>query len=85
MANRKIELTDNELREMIRVTVHDTLTHIGVQHSEPLEMQKDFQHLRDWRESTEGVKRKGMMTLVAIFVTSAVAIFVLGIKEYFNG
>ena len=80
-----IKLSNRELDDMIKVTVQHTLTHIGIRHDDPIEMQKDFQHLRDWRKSTEEVKRKGMLTMVGVFITSMVAVIVLGIKEYFKG
>jgi hypothetical protein len=77
-------MTDKELKELVSQTVRDTLLTLGVQHSEPIEMQKDFQHLREVRVSTEAIKRKGMLTLVGIFMLSIVSAVMLALKEYFR-
>ena len=63
---RSIRLTPTELRTLMRDTVHETFLTLGVDASDPIEVQKDFQHLRDWRKTTEAVKRKGVVTIVGI-------------------
>lgn len=47
---------------------------LGVDTRDPFAMQKDFAHLRAWRESTEQVKRKGLLTLAGVIVTGAVGV-----------
>jgi len=79
-----IVLSESDIRKLVRHTVSDTLTSLGIEHNEPHEMQKDFIHLRDMRKTTESMKQKTQMTLLGIFVTSSVAAFWLGIKEYFG-
>ena len=76
----KHSLTDSELRSVIRLTVNDTLTQLGVDFDKPLEMQKDFQHLREMRTSTEAMKRKGMLTLMGVFIMG----IVVAVKSYFE-
>ena len=46
-------MTHDELRALVAGTVRETLVQLGVDPSDPLEMQRDFQHLRQWRESGE--------------------------------
>jgi len=75
---------DTELRDIVRQTVKDTLTTLGVDLKNPIQMQKDFQHLRDWREASDSIKTKGMLTFVGILVTGIIGAFVLGIKDFFN-
>lgn len=82
--NNEIHFTEKDIKLLIGTTVTDTLTLLGVDYKEPLEMQKDFQHLRAWRESTEAIQRKGVLTLVAIFITSIIGAITLGAKEYFG-
>lgn len=48
---------------------------LGVDTTNPLEMQKDFAHLRAWRESTDLVKRKGLTAAVTVIVTGSLAMF----------
>lgn len=47
---------------------------IGVDTRDPFAMQKDFAHLRAWRESTEQIKRKGILTMAGVLVTGGLAI-----------
>jgi hypothetical protein len=70
MEEKTIALTETELRDMITATVHATLTSIGIDAADPLVMQKDFAWLREWRESAEEVKRKGLLALVTIVLTA---------------
>lgn len=46
---------------------------LGVDTQDPIAMQKDFAHLRSWRESTDLVKRKGLTVAVTILVTGGLA------------
>lgn len=82
-ADQHIVMTTEELRKVMRETVHETLITLGMESSDPIEMQKDFQHLRDWRKSTEAVKRKGLMTLSAIAFAGIIGAVVMAIKSYF--
>ena len=70
---RSIRLTEAELKNVVKETVHETFITLGVDASDPLEMQKDFQHLREWRETSVAVKSKGLMTLVGIIVAGVAA------------
>lgn len=79
-----IVITDMQLKKVLKETVLDTLTQLGIEHQEPFEMQKDFQHLRELRVSTEEIKKKGLLTLVGIFAASSVGVIVLGLKDYFG-
>lgn len=48
------DMTRDELRELIAETVRETLTQMGADPAHPLEMQRDFQHLRQWRRAAIG-------------------------------
>lgn len=45
-------------------------------------MQADFRHLRTWRESTDAVKRRALLTAVGVLITGFVgyALVVFGFK-----
>lgn len=73
-----------ELRQIISESVKQTLIQIGIDSSSPLELQRDFQHLRQWRESTESIKHKGFLTAVVIFVTGSISLLLMGIKEWLS-
>jgi hypothetical protein len=58
---------------------------LGVNARDPhevLKMQKDFAHLRSWRESTDAVKRRGMMAAVTFLVTAVLGCLVYGFSKH---
>ena len=71
---RSIRLSDAELKAIVTDTVHQTFVTLGVDAKSPIEMQKDFQHLRDWRQTTDAVKRKGILTLAGLIVAGLAAL-----------
>lgn len=78
-------LTPDEARVLIRDTVRETLLTLGLSMDDPLQVQKDFQHLREWRETTEAVKKKTAMAIAGVLVSGICAAAWMGIKGYFNG
>ena len=54
-------------------TIDKFFTRIGVEVDEPLEMQKDFAHLRRWRRSVETVQSTSLKVVVTTFVTGLIA------------
>ena len=80
--NETITMTKDELRSLIKETVAETLTTFGMQADNPIEMQKDFQHLRDVRQSVEAVKRKGILVAVGIICSAFIAAGWVGLKLF---
>jgi len=74
-------LTRDEIDQVVRKTVKETLTSMGIDAADPIEMQRDFQTLRDWRRSVTAVRSKGMMTLIAILTTGLLAALWIGVKS----
>ncbi len=74
-------MSETEVRELIVDTVNTTLMQLGIEHEEPLEMQRDFQHLRDWRKSTERIKSRSVITAVGIVITAVMAALWIGVKH----
>lgn len=75
-------LTPEEARALIREAVRETFLMLGVKVDDPIEVQKDFQHLREWRNTTEGIKSKGLLTVMGILVSGMLAALWVGIKEF---
>lgn len=73
-------MTEAEIRKIVAETVEQTLTRIGIEADDPFETQKDFQHLRSWRTSTETVKRQGLLTAVGIITAGVIGIIWMAIK-----
>lgn len=62
-------MTHEEISKIVEQTVDKTLERLGIDTSDPIAMQRDFSHVRAWRESTEAIKRKGFLTIVGIVIT----------------
>lgn len=71
-------------RDVIRETVHETLTELGVDHSDPMEMQKDFQHLREWRITMDQARNKSILAIVGFLTVGIMTALWIGFKSYFQ-
>lgn len=80
--DKSIAMSEKELRDLVSSTVKDTLLSLGIDNGSPIEMQKDFQHLREWREATDSAKKRGLFVVISILVTSMLGAIVMGIKSY---
>lgn len=69
-----------ELERLVAESVRQTLIQLGISTLDPLEMQKDMQHLREWRKSMENVKSKAMITTLTILLSGILAAIWLGVK-----
>lgn len=76
---RAIRLEEHELRSLVQSTVKETLATMGVDASNPIEMQKDFHHLREWREATGKVRMRIILTVVGIIVTGLMGMVALAL------
>ncbi|MCW5674963.1 MAG: hypothetical protein KIT15_10325 [Xanthobacteraceae bacterium] len=63
-------------------TVEDLLLKLGIDHDEPIEMQKDFQHLRSWRQSSEQIRAKTVLTAIGILIAGLCGAVWLAIKGH---
>lgn len=68
-----MEMDEETLRILIRSTVKETINEmfltIGIDAADAISMQRDFQAMRGFRETSESVKSKGIIALVAAFFT----------------
>lgn len=83
-AVEKVAMSHAELNSVVAEAVKQTLMQLGVDTSDPFAMQRDFQHLRQWRESGEDLKRKGTVALLGIFFSGLVSLILMGINEWFQ-
>ena len=77
---RTAHLSSEELEQAVEQGVVNALIRLGLDASKPMDLQRDFQFLRDLRKSTESVKGKAIVTIVGILVAGGVAVVWLGIK-----
>ncbi|RTM07393.1 MAG: hypothetical protein EKK31_11560 [Hyphomicrobiales bacterium] len=73
-------MTEHELKKVVSEAVAETLLQLGIDASDPVEMQKDMAHLRAWRESVATVKNQGLVTAIGILVAGALGLLWLAIK-----
>lgn len=78
--DRVIQLTEAQLKELMEDAVTDAFVKLGIDAGDPLEMQKDFQHLREWREATHTLQSKGLMVILTLLLTGGCAALWLGLK-----
>ena len=73
-------MTEHEIRLIVAETLDQTLTRLGVDTEDPIEFQRDLQHLRAWRESVGTVKRQSLMTAIGIITAGVLGLIWLAIK-----
>lgn len=73
-------MTESEIKKIVAETVVETLIRLGVDATNPIEVQKDFQHLRAWRNSISTVQRQGLMTAVGVLTVGVLGLIWLAIK-----
>lgn len=78
-------LTPEGAQQLVADTVKQTLIQLGIDSANPLEMQKDFQHLRQWRRAGDDLRSKGMIALLTIFIAGIISLILAGAKNWFAG
>lgn len=69
---------DAEVRQIVRETVRETLITLGVDMTDPLELQADLRFLRQWRRAQDAMTTKALATLVGVLILGFVALVVTG-------
>lgn len=76
----------HEIAEQVaKETVREMFLALGVNANDDnaiIAMQKDFAHMRAWRESTETIKRKGLGAAVTVIVTGALGMIWLAFRGH---
>lgn len=74
-------MTETEIKKIVAETVVETLVRLGIDASDPVQVQKDFQHLRSWRSSVEAVQRQGLITATIVVVTGIAGLIWLAVTK----
>lgn len=86
MANHECRcVTREELADLMSKTVRQTLTEIGMDHNQPIELQRDMSFLRDLRRARDSVKGKALLVSIGVIATTALGAMALGIRHWFSG
>jgi len=75
-----IQLSRGELKALLQQAVTDAMVKLGMDIEDPLEMQRDFQHLRDWRLAVKSAQSKGFLTVIGLLTAGFFAAMWIGIK-----
>jgi hypothetical protein len=78
-------MTHDEADALAEAAVKRTFLTLGIDISDPeavIKVQSDFKHLRMWRESTEAVKRKALLTAVGVIVAGALGYLLLTFRGH---
>lgn len=67
-------MTENDMKKLVAETVAETLLKLGIDTDDPLELQKDMQHLRAWRESMATVRRQSLITAIGILTAGVLGL-----------
>jgi hypothetical protein len=69
-------ITDTRVHEIARAVISEMFLTLGVDASDPkalIELQHDFHFIRNWRESRDTLKSKGLGAAVVFMVTAGLA------------
>lgn len=72
------EVTESEAQYIARLAakeaLHELFLSLGVDVDDPTEVQKDMAFLRNWRESTQAIKRQGVIAAIGVVVVGVLGL-----------
>lgn len=78
-------MTESEIKrvasEAAKAAVEEMFVRFGLPTDKPTDIQKDFQHLRSWREASETVKKQGLVTAVGIITLAILGLIWTAISK----
>lgn len=79
-------MSETELSEVVRSTAREsvitTLTTLGIQVDDPIQMQQDFMFIRNFRMSSQQATRYAAMTIIGILISGVIGLIVMGVRTY---
>ena len=75
-------MTDEQIERVVRMTVRETLTTVGLDCAHPLDMQKDLAFIRRMRKYSEQIGSRIVCIVVGTFVVFAIGGLWLAIKGH---
>lgn len=74
-------MDESDIRKIVAETVSETLLKLGIDTSEPLELQADMLHVRKQRQSYETVKKQGLVTAIGIITTGILGLIWMALSK----
>lgn len=75
------KIVSDQVERIVELSVIKTLTGLGFDMHNPLEMQKDIAHLRKWRVIADVMISRALYAAMAILVTGIFAMVWAGVKS----
>ncbi len=79
-----MDMSEQELEALLEKTVRRTLVSIGIDVDHPVEMQRDFNFVREWRSSVKAIRRNSILTAIGVVVTGSLGLLWLGINSFLS-
>lgn len=73
-------MNEHELKKIVAEAVAETLLKLGIDASDPVELQKDMAHLREWRESVGTIRRQSLVTAIGIVTVGILGLIWAALK-----
>ncbi len=80
--NQTEELIKRVVKEAVPSAVLETLERLGIDVCRPLDMQRDFQYLRDIRQNSSNLRQKAIGIIVGLVLTGLGGLTVLGFQHW---
>lgn len=77
-------MTDEEIKAVVKTTVNETLTTLGFDLSNLVQIQEQQQFLRDFRKTWKSLTNKVVIGFVGLGVTGVGTLIALGIRSLMN-
>lgn len=74
-------LTDAEVRRIVKESVRETLILSGIDPDDARATADDMRFVREWRQTRDQIKQKGLVALVGLLIAGIFGLLVLGFKE----
>jgi len=74
-----VVVNEDRLREVVKESVKDAFTAIGFDINNPIEMQKDLNYLRSWREIVHKGGMRALTTAIGLAVIAGVGAVLVGL------
>lgn len=74
-------IAEDAAEKASRKVMLEMLTVLGIESSDPRSMQSDFRFLRDWRETTEAVKRRSILTIISTLTAGILGLIWYALKQ----
>ena len=75
----------DQMHDIIRQSVLETLTSLGIDINNPLDVQKDLQYIRRMREGSDAVKGNVIKAIIATTIPTCIYVVWLAIKRSILG